>query len=64
MGGITTARDVVEFIACGAQHVALGTVLFSDPDAPKHIREALDVVQVDDEQLLEKLLEFRANAVA
>jgi dihydroorotate dehydrogenase (NAD+) catalytic subunit len=64
MGGITTAQDVVEFIACGAQHVALGTVLFSDPDAPRRIREALDVVQLDDEPLSEKLLEFRANAVA
>jgi dihydroorotate dehydrogenase (NAD+) catalytic subunit len=64
MGGITSAQDVVEFIACGAQHVALGTVLFSDPDAPRHIREALDVVQLDDEPLLEKVSQFRANAVA
>ena len=48
MGGITSAQDVVEFLACGAQHVALGTVLFSDPDASKRIREELSVVQVDD----------------
>jgi len=39
MGGITTARDVVEFIACGAQQVALGTVLFSDPDGRNIFRE-------------------------
>jgi dihydroorotate dehydrogenase (NAD+) catalytic subunit len=64
MGGITSAQDVVEFIACGAQHVALGTVLFSDPDAPKRIRDELDVVRVDDEPLSEKVSEFRANAVA
>ena len=64
MGGIATAQDVVEFIACGAQHVALGTVLFSDPDAPKRIRDGLDVVQLDDEPLSEKVLDFRANVVA
>jgi dihydroorotate dehydrogenase (NAD+) catalytic subunit len=64
MGGITTAQDVVEFLACGAQHVALGTVLFVDPDAPQRIREQLSVVQPDDGRLSERLLEFRANAVA
>jgi dihydroorotate dehydrogenase (NAD+) catalytic subunit len=64
MGGITSGQDVVEFLACGAQHVALGTVLFSDPDASKRIREELSVVQLDDRRLSEKLLEFRANAVA
>jgi dihydroorotate dehydrogenase (NAD+) catalytic subunit len=64
MGGITTAQDVVEFLACGAQHVALGTVLFADPDAPKRIREALSIVQPDDRWLCAKLQEFRANAVA
>jgi dihydroorotate dehydrogenase (NAD+) catalytic subunit len=64
MGGISTAQDVVEFLACGAHHVALGTVLFVDPDAPQRIREQLGVVQPDDERLSERLLEFRANAVA
>jgi dihydroorotate dehydrogenase (NAD+) catalytic subunit len=38
MGGMQTGRDVVELIACGATHVALGTILFSDPDAPARIR--------------------------
>ena len=42
------AQDVVEFVACGALHVALGTVLFSDPDAPTRIREELAVVPMDD----------------
>jgi dihydroorotate dehydrogenase (NAD+) catalytic subunit len=64
MGGITTGQDVVEFLACGAEHVALGTVLFSDPDASKRIREELSVVQLDDERLSEKVSEFGANAVA
>ena len=31
----------VELIACGAQHVALGTILFSDPDAPRRVRDEL-----------------------
>ena len=34
MGGVQTGRDVLEFVACGATNVALGTVLFADPDAP------------------------------
>ena len=48
MGGITSGTDVVEFVACGAKHVALGTVLFSDPDACARIREELAVVNLDD----------------
>jgi dihydroorotate dehydrogenase (NAD+) catalytic subunit len=41
MGGIRTARDVVEFVAAGANDVALGTVLFADPHAPARIRNEL-----------------------
>jgi len=41
MGGIQTGLDALEFIAAGAQHVALGTVLFADPDAPARIRMEL-----------------------
>jgi dihydroorotate dehydrogenase (NAD+) catalytic subunit len=43
MGGVTSGRDAVELIACGATHVALGTVLFADPDAPARVRRELDV---------------------
>ena len=68
MGGIATAQDVVEFVACGALHVALGTVLFADPDAPARIREELAVVPLDDRygaaHTSEKPLEFAAKAVA
>jgi len=68
MGGIATAQDVVEFVACGALHVALGTVLFADPDAPTRIREELAVVPMDDKygaaHMSEKPLEFAAKAVA
>jgi dihydroorotate dehydrogenase (NAD+) catalytic subunit len=41
MGGVQSGRDAAELIACGAMHVALGTVLFSDPDAPSRVREDL-----------------------
>jgi dihydroorotate dehydrogenase (NAD+) catalytic subunit len=42
MGGVMSGRDALELIACGATHVALGTVLFADPDAPQRIRTELD----------------------
>jgi len=41
MGGVQTGRDALELIACGATHVALGTVLFSDPFAPERVRREL-----------------------
>jgi len=41
MGGVATGRDALELIACGATHVALGTVLFADRDAPTRVREEL-----------------------
>jgi dihydroorotate dehydrogenase (NAD+) catalytic subunit len=41
MGGIQTGRDTLEFAACGARDVALGTVLFADPGAPARVRAEL-----------------------
>lgn len=41
MGGVETGRHALELIACGATHVALGTVLFADPDAPGRVRAQL-----------------------
>jgi dihydroorotate dehydrogenase (NAD+) catalytic subunit len=41
MGGVMNGRDVLELVACGATHVALGTVLFVDPDAPARVRAEL-----------------------
>jgi dihydroorotate dehydrogenase (NAD+) catalytic subunit len=41
MGGVTSGRDALELIAAGATHVALGTVLFTDPSAPDRIRREL-----------------------
>jgi dihydroorotate dehydrogenase (NAD+) catalytic subunit len=41
MGGVSTGRDALELLAAGATHVALGTVLFADPDAPSRVRSEL-----------------------
>jgi dihydroorotate dehydrogenase (NAD+) catalytic subunit len=41
MGGVQTGRDALELLAAGASAVALGTVLFADPDAPRRVREEL-----------------------
>ena len=41
MGGIGTGRDALEFAACGARHIALGTVLFADPGVPARVRAEL-----------------------
>jgi dihydroorotate dehydrogenase (NAD+) catalytic subunit len=55
MGGVMTGRDALELVAVGANDVALGTVLFRDPDAATRIRTellaeiaALGVADVDD----------------
>jgi dihydroorotate dehydrogenase (NAD+) catalytic subunit len=42
MGGISTGSDALEFLAAGAVGVALGTVLFADPEAPRRVRRELD----------------------
>jgi dihydroorotate dehydrogenase (NAD+) catalytic subunit len=42
MGGVWNGRDAAEFVAAGASAVALGTVLFTDPDAPARIRRELE----------------------
>jgi dihydroorotate dehydrogenase (NAD+) catalytic subunit len=41
MGGVQTGLDVLELVACGATHVALGTVLFGDSNAPARVRAEL-----------------------
>jgi dihydroorotate dehydrogenase (NAD+) catalytic subunit len=42
MGGVQSGRDVIDLLAAGASSVALGTILFADPDAPTRIRAELD----------------------
>jgi len=41
MGGISSGRDALEFVAAGASSVSLGTILFSDPGAPGRVRTEL-----------------------
>jgi dihydroorotate dehydrogenase (NAD+) catalytic subunit len=38
MGGVSRGRDALELVAAGADAVALGTILFSDPFAPARVR--------------------------
>jgi dihydroorotate dehydrogenase (NAD+) catalytic subunit len=47
MGGIESGRDALEFAACGARDIALGTVLFADPGAPVRVRAELAVACAD-----------------
>jgi 3-hydroxyisobutyrate dehydrogenase len=47
MGGIESGRDALEFAACGAHDVALGTVLFGDPGAPARVRAELATACAD-----------------
>jgi dihydroorotate dehydrogenase (NAD+) catalytic subunit len=42
MGGLETGGHALQLIAAGASLCALGTVLFSDPDAPGRIRSELE----------------------
>ncbi|HET9675484.1 MAG TPA: dihydroorotate dehydrogenase [Gaiellaceae bacterium] len=42
MGGVQSGRDVLDLLAAGASRVALGTILFADPDAPTRVRAELD----------------------
>jgi dihydroorotate dehydrogenase (NAD+) catalytic subunit len=48
MGGVALAQDAIDMVACGARDVAIGTALFTDPDASRRIREDLAVVDLDD----------------
>ena len=48
MGGVASAQDVIDMVACGAKHVAFGTALFSDPYLPSRVRDELAVVDLDD----------------
>ena len=68
MGGVMCGRDAIELIACGAVHVALGTVLFADPDAPSRLREELTATHGGDvfasAHRTTKTLEFREKVVA
>ena len=64
MGGVSTGRDVLELVAVGARHVALGTVLFAEPGAPERVRRELaeacaeaGVVDLDDAFAVAQIVE-------
>lgn len=42
MGGVSSGQDTLDFVAAGASAVALGTILFADPDAPARIRSEVE----------------------
>ncbi len=42
MGGVTCGRDALDLVSAGASAVALGTLLFSDPEAPARVRAELE----------------------
>jgi dihydroorotate dehydrogenase (NAD+) catalytic subunit len=46
LGGVSNGRDALELVAAGANAVALGTVLFADPDAPARVRTELGLAAV------------------
>jgi len=48
MGGVASAQDVVDMVACGARHVAFGTALFADPELPRRVREELAGLDLDE----------------
>jgi dihydroorotate dehydrogenase (NAD+) catalytic subunit len=65
MGGVETGRHALELVACGATHVALGTILFADPDAPTRVRaELADEVKSYGADAVEDLFGKALDAVA
>jgi len=41
MGGVETGKHALDLIAAGASAVALGSILFRDPEAPERVRKEL-----------------------
>jgi dihydroorotate dehydrogenase (NAD+) catalytic subunit len=42
LGGIRTGEDALEFLACGARAVQVGTATFYDPTAPVRIAREIE----------------------
>ena len=42
LGGITTAKDAIEFLMCGATAIEIGTANFLDPAVTKKVKDGID----------------------
>ena len=42
LGGITTARDAIEFLMCGATAIEIGTANFMDPAVTKKVKDGIN----------------------
>jgi dihydroorotate dehydrogenase (NAD+) catalytic subunit len=51
MGGVSSVSDVLDFVGVGASAVGLGTVLFSNPLAPRDLRAELRSVETPEPAL-------------
>jgi dihydroorotate dehydrogenase (NAD+) catalytic subunit len=41
IGGVTSLADVLDFLACGAVAVQVGTAIFADPELPVRLADEL-----------------------
>jgi dihydroorotate dehydrogenase (NAD+) catalytic subunit len=41
IGGVTSLDDVLDFLACGAVAIQVGTAIFADPELPVHLGDEL-----------------------
>ncbi len=41
IGGVTSIEDVLDFLACGAVAVQVGTAIFADPELPVRLADDL-----------------------
>jgi dihydroorotate dehydrogenase (NAD+) catalytic subunit len=46
IGGVTSIDDVLDFLACGAVAVQVGTAIFADPELPVRLVDELRAVCV------------------
>ena len=42
LGGITTAKDAIEFLMCGATAIEIGTANFLDPAVAKKVKDGIN----------------------
>ena len=42
LGGITTAKDAIEFLMCGATAIEIGTANFLDPAVTKKVKDGIN----------------------